>query len=330
MTMQMKKFQEIQDKAVQHYLKHTNNRIARLDSEVEQKAEEAERLAGFYTENEPVLTEEQRRAIYLKIEQDLRTLLNRSRNIKYDVIALQETKGRTETIRRTDHNELPIIGAKVDRKNIGGVGFLFLFDSAPPIDSYKIISPRVAVLRLETKDQGTISIINGYAPTSAATDEEKEEFYKLLERTLFDRKLKIPIEKGVRQGDTISPKLFTPALQDAMKDLNWYDKGYLVDGKRISNFASPTILAEVEEMLNELNVAGMKIGLDMNMSKTQFMVNQWCDTGLKDLNWDDKGYLVDGKRISNLRFADDIGRSGGNAERAQCGRHEDWIGHEYV
>ncbi|VDO62128.1 unnamed protein product [Heligmosomoides polygyrus] len=26
------------------------------------------------------------------------------------------------------------------------------------------------------------------------------------------------------------------------------------------------------EMLNELNVAGMKIGLDMNMSKTQFMV----------------------------------------------------------
>ncbi|VDP02685.1 unnamed protein product [Heligmosomoides polygyrus] len=65
-----------------------------------------------------------------------------------------------------------------------------------------------------------------------------------------------------------------------MKDLNWDDKGYLVDGKRISTlrFADDIIIiftstAEVEEMLNELNVAGMKIELDMNMSKTQFMVN---------------------------------------------------------
>ncbi|VDP16203.1 unnamed protein product [Heligmosomoides polygyrus] len=108
-------------------------------------------------------------------EQDFRALLYRSRNIKYDVIALQETKARTETIRRTDHNELLIIGAKVDRKNIGGVGFLVNSTVHHLVDSYKIISPRVAVLLLETKDQGTISIINGYAPTSAATDEEKEE-----------------------------------------------------------------------------------------------------------------------------------------------------------
>ncbi|VDP08695.1 unnamed protein product [Heligmosomoides polygyrus] len=86
-----------------------------------------------------------------------------------------ETKGRTETIRRTDHNELLIIGAKVDRKNIGGVGFLVNSTVHHLVDSYKIIGPR-AVLRLETKDQGTISIINGYAPTSVATDEEKEEF----------------------------------------------------------------------------------------------------------------------------------------------------------
>ncbi|VDO36830.1 unnamed protein product [Heligmosomoides polygyrus] len=76
-----------------------------------------------------------------------------------------------------------------------------------------------------------------------------------------------------------------------MKELNWDDKGYLVDGKRISNlrFADDIVListstAEVEEMLNELNVAGMKIGLAMNMSKTQFMVNQWSDTGLVRLN----------------------------------------------
>ncbi|VDP57084.1 unnamed protein product [Heligmosomoides polygyrus] len=72
-----------------------------------------------------------------------------------------------------------------------------------------------------------------------------------------------------------------------MKVLNWDDKGYLVDGKRISNLrlADDIVListstAEVDEILNELDVAGMNIGLDMNMSKTQFMVNQWCDTGV--------------------------------------------------
>ncbi|WKY04256.1 hypothetical protein Q1695_005328 [Nippostrongylus brasiliensis] len=61
---------------------------------------------------------------------------------------------------------------------------------------------------------------------------------------LFDRKLTIPIEKGVRQGDTISPKLFTAALQDAMKNLDWDAKGYPVDGKRISNlrFADDKVL----------------------------------------------------------------------------------------
>ncbi|WKY17319.1 hypothetical protein Q1695_001710 [Nippostrongylus brasiliensis] len=74
---------------------------------------------------------------------------------------------------------------------------------------------------------------------------------------LFHRKLTIPIEKGVRQGDTISPKLFTTALQDAMKNLDWNSQGYPVDGKRISNlrFANSIVLisistAEAEEMLS--------------------------------------------------------------------------------
>ncbi|KAE9412669.1 hypothetical protein Angca_010111, partial [Angiostrongylus cantonensis] len=36
---------------------------------------------------------------------------------------------------------------------------------------------------------------------------------------LSHRPLTIPIEKGVRQGDTISPKLFSAALQGIMKSL---------------------------------------------------------------------------------------------------------------
>ncbi|PIO63209.1 hypothetical protein TELCIR_15202, partial [Teladorsagia circumcincta] len=48
---------------------------------------------------------------------------------------------------------------------------------------------------------------------------------------LFDRPLTIPIEKGVRQGDTISPKLFTAAFQWIMKSLDWDERGIRVDGK---------------------------------------------------------------------------------------------------
>ncbi|VDP19070.1 unnamed protein product [Heligmosomoides polygyrus] len=93
-----------------------------------------------------------------------------------------------ETIRKTDHNELLTTGAKVDRKNIGGVEFLVNSTVHHLVDSHKIISPRVAVLRLKTKDQGTIFIINGYASTSTSTEEEKEGFYKLFERTVNDGK----------------------------------------------------------------------------------------------------------------------------------------------
>nr|CDJ89054.1 RNA-directed DNA polymerase (reverse transcriptase) domain containing protein [Haemonchus contortus] len=103
---------------------------------------------------------------------------------------------------------------------------------------------------------------------------------------LFERKLKIPVGKGVRQGDTISPKLFTAALQYAMMNLEWEERGYPVNGKKVNNlrFTYDIVLissstAEMEEMVNELNAVSRRIGLEMNMSKTQLMVNKWCDTG---------------------------------------------------
>ncbi|EPB75890.1 hypothetical protein ANCCEY_04995 [Ancylostoma ceylanicum] len=85
---------------------------------------------------------------------------------------------------------------------------------------------------------------------------------------LFDKKLHIPIEKGVRQGDTISPKLFTSALQYAMSRLNRDGKGLTIDGKKLSNlrFADDIVLIsdntpEMNQLLNELNEAGKAIGL---------------------------------------------------------------------
>ncbi|KAK6752697.1 hypothetical protein RB195_003859 [Necator americanus] len=48
---------------------------------------------------------------------------------------------------------------------------------------------------------------------------------------LFHRPLTILIGKGVQKGDTISPKLFTAALQWIMKSLSWEKWGIRVDGR---------------------------------------------------------------------------------------------------
>ncbi|KAK6763903.1 hypothetical protein RB195_024294 [Necator americanus] len=51
---------------------------------------------------------------------------------------------------------------------------------------------------------------------------------------LFHRPLTIPIGKGVRQGNTISLKLFTAALQWIMESIPWKERGICVDGRFLS------------------------------------------------------------------------------------------------
>ena len=87
----------------------------------------------------------------------------------------------------------------------------------------------------------------------------------------------IPIRKGVRQGDTISPKLFTATLEDLFRNFDWSNRGVSINGNKLSNlrFADDvTIIAqdleELEIGLNELSVASMQHGLKINMAKQKF------------------------------------------------------------
>ncbi|KAK6743968.1 hypothetical protein RB195_010958 [Necator americanus] len=101
---------------------------------------------------------------------------------------------------------------------------------------------------------------------------------------LFHRPLTKLIGKRVRQGDTISPKLFTTALQRIITFLG--ERDIRVDGRFLSNlrFADDIVLFssstnEAETMLNELNEAGKRIGLRINRKKTQFKKNAYCKDG---------------------------------------------------
>ena len=90
---------------------------------------------------------------------------------------------------------------------------------------------------------------------------------------------KIRIKRGVRQGDTISPKLFTATLESIFRRLNWEHKGVKIDGEFLSNlrFADDIFLCtetpqELQQMLQELSDESRRMGLKMNIAKTKVMV----------------------------------------------------------
>ncbi|EYC30072.1 hypothetical protein Y032_0005g2433 [Ancylostoma ceylanicum] len=92
----------------------------------------------------------------------------------------------------------------------------------------------------------------------------------------------IDVRRGVRQGDTVSPKLFTATLEDVMQRLEWDNMGVRVDGRLLHHlrFADDIVLitlniSQAECMLADFDNACGKIGLQLNLTETMFMRNGW-------------------------------------------------------
>ncbi|KAK6761832.1 hypothetical protein RB195_022789 [Necator americanus] len=79
----------------------------------------------------------------------------------------------------------------------------------------------------------------------------------------------VDLKRGVRQGDTISPRIFTATLENAMRKLEWDDMGMKVDGG----------LSQAERMLTEFDETCGCIGLQPNLQNTIFTPNE-CITGV--------------------------------------------------
>ena len=69
----------------------------------------------------------------------------------------------------------------------------------------------------------------------------------------------IPIRKGVRKGDTISPKLFTATLEDLFRNFDWSNRGVSINGSKLSNLRFADDVTIIAQDLEEL-----EIGLKMN------------------------------------------------------------------
>ena len=82
---------------------------------------------------------------------------------------------------------------------------------------------------------------------------------------------KINIRRGVRQGDTISPKLFTAELESIFRRLTWETRGLKIDGEYVTylRFADDIVICantphEPQQMLQELTDQSETQGLKMN------------------------------------------------------------------
>jgi hypothetical protein len=91
---------------------------------------------------------------------------------------------------------------------------------------------------------------------------------------------KFSLGRGVRQGDNISPKLFTAALESIFKNTQWQDMGINIDGERLNHlrFADDVVLIadnlqDTVSMLHSLKSLSERAGLKINFEKTKLMTN---------------------------------------------------------
>ena len=181
----------------------------------------------------------------------------------------REQAGFRSGFSTTDH--LQVITQLVEKTNEYGIPMYFSFvDYEKAFDSVEHTGIMEALNAHQIDNVYIETISNAYNNATSLIKLDKESS-------------KFPIQRGVRQGDTISPKLFNAGLEQIFRKLEWDSKGININGEHINHlrFADDIVLissngAELEEMLNQLNEQSCKLGMKMNMKKTKVMCNSYA------------------------------------------------------
>ncbi|KAK6056842.1 hypothetical protein COOONC_05648 [Cooperia oncophora] len=114
--------------------------------------------------------------------------------------------------------------------------------------------------------------------TTNVTTESATSDIKLLKEPV-----RVKIQRGVRQGEVISPKLFSAALELVMRQIE-LPCGIEIDGERLQYlmFADDIVLigsepSALESSLNILSEASQSIGLVIHPGKTKWMKNNYTN-----------------------------------------------------
>ena len=135
-----------------------------------------------------------------------------------------------------------------------------------------------------------------------------KEIYTISSMTahLHKESNKINSRKGMQQGDTISPKLFTAALESIFRRLTWQTRGLKIDGDYLSHlrFADDIVICgntthELQQMLQELADASDNQGLKMNKSNTKVIMENDTPIYVKNTQIENiESYIYLGQRYS--------------------------------
>jgi hypothetical protein len=107
-------------------------------------------------------------------------LIHTLNHVKYDVVGLSEVRRKGCSIEEHKNYILCYNGIT---QGENGVGFLINIKHKSNIESFRGLSERVALLDMKIENF-TISIVQAYAPTSTASDDELESFYCTLNEAI--------------------------------------------------------------------------------------------------------------------------------------------------
>ncbi|XP_071646707.1 craniofacial development protein 2-like [Temnothorax longispinosus] len=129
----------------------------------------------------------------MRLEEHLINLENKLENIKWDVLGISETRlsGEAVTIMKSGHMLLQK-NSDID-SHIRGVALLIHKKLKHLVTKTKAISDRVIYVVLRLNNKCSIQIIQAYAPTSASTEEDIEQFYEDLTAAKSAEKTKFTI-----------------------------------------------------------------------------------------------------------------------------------------
>ena len=165
-----------------------------------------------------------------------------------------------------DH--LQVINQLQEKANEYNIPLCFAFvDYEKAFDSIKI-KPLLEGLKNQSIDEAYLNILrNFYSKTTSVLRLHKDNE-------------KFKLGRGARQGDNISPKLFTSCLQYAIiNKINWENKGVRIDGEYLSHLIFDIVLianstSKLQEMLQDIHDISKPVGLKMHLGKTKVMCNK--------------------------------------------------------